>query len=186
MSEFPIAPQLTTARLILRGHREDDLDAAAALWANASVVRHITGAPSSRQESWKRVLSYAGHWSLKGYGYWAVVEAASGLFIGEVGLADFKRRLIPPIHDAPETGWVIAPSHQSQGFGREAMEAVLEWSDNVLKPDRTVCLIHPSNAISQRLAAKLGYRAAPPSRYADGAPPPLVFERWTPDHPGPT
>ncbi len=52
-------PTLETARLTLRPHRLDDFDAHAALWADEDVVRFITGVPSTREQSWSRMLRVA-------------------------------------------------------------------------------------------------------------------------------
>jgi RimJ/RimL family protein N-acetyltransferase len=103
------APPIDTARLTLRGHKAGDIDESAALWADPMVVRHIGGRPFSREESWTRLLRYAGHWALLGFGYWVVRERSSGRFVGEVGLADYRRDLVPAIEGTPEAGWVLAP-----------------------------------------------------------------------------
>src|SRR5262245_34593015 len=87
---------LETERLRLRGHHPGDFDALAAIWADPRVVRYISGTPSSASDSWARLLRYAGHWSLLGYGFWAIEEKTSGRFVGDVGFADFKRELEPP------------------------------------------------------------------------------------------
>jgi RimJ/RimL family protein N-acetyltransferase len=152
------APMLETGRLTLRAHRADDLDAVAALWSDEAVVRHITGKPSTREECWARLLRYAGLWPLKGYGYWAVVEKASGRFAGEVGIADFARELDPPQPIAPEAGWVVAPWAQGKGYATEAMQAILAWADAALGRPHTYCMLDATNAPSVRVAEKCGYR----------------------------
>src|SRR5919198_4635363 len=88
-------PVLETERLRLRAHQAADLDACAAMWADPLVTRHIGGRPFSREETWSKILRYAGHWALTGFGYWAVVDKASGTYIGEGGFADFKREVQP-------------------------------------------------------------------------------------------
>lgn len=52
-------PVLTTDRLVLREHREDDLADYAALWSDHEVVRFITGKPLDRAECWTRILRFA-------------------------------------------------------------------------------------------------------------------------------
>ena len=54
----------------------------------------------------------AGCGALLGFGYWLVEERATGAFVGEVGLADFRRELEPGFGDAPEAGWVLIPPHR--------------------------------------------------------------------------
>ena len=102
-------PIVETARLRLRGHRAEDFDDCAAMWADPSVVRHIGGRPFPAEETWTKILRYAGLWALLGFGYWAVEEKASGRYVGDVGLADFKRDVQPSFDGAPEIGWALAP-----------------------------------------------------------------------------
>lgn len=79
------APILETPRLVLRAHELDDLDACVAMWAEPEVVRYTVGTPSSPQRTWLRMLGYRGHWSMLGFGYWAVIERASGTFVASWG-----------------------------------------------------------------------------------------------------
>jgi RimJ/RimL family protein N-acetyltransferase len=169
-----VIPVLETERLRLRGHRLDDFEACVALWADPAVTRYIGGKPSTRELTWARLLRYAGHWSMLGFGYWVVEEKASGDFAGEVGFADFKRDIDPPI-DVAELGWVLVPRMHGKGYGTEAVRAALEWGDRHFGSTRTVCLIAPENAPSIRVAEKCGYREILRTAYKDE--PTLLFER---------
>lgn len=151
-------PALETARLRLRSHRPDDLGACAALWADPGVTRHITGRAMTREETWARLLRYAGHWAWLGFGYWAVEEQASGAYVGELGFADFKRESLPQLAGRPELGWALSPAVHGRGYATEALRAVLSWGDAHLPAAETVCIISPENLASLRVAAKLGYR----------------------------
>ncbi len=150
-------PVLTTPRIVMRGHAAADLDATAAMWADPEVVRHISGMPSSREESWARLLRYGGLWSLLGFGYWLVEDRADGRFVGEVGFADFHRDLAPAFGDALEAGWVIHPRAQGRGLATEALRAALAWARSEFVGRRSVCMIAPENAASLRVARKCGY-----------------------------
>ncbi len=152
------APTLTTLRLSLRHHTLDDLADCVALWSHPDVVRHIGGRPFTSEEVWAKLLRYVGHWQLLGFGYWAVFETATGRFVGEVGLADFRREMEPSFGDAPEAGWVLAPWAHGLGFATEAVRAVLAWSDANLGSPRTVCMIDEGNAASIRVALKCGFK----------------------------
>ena len=39
----------------------------AAMWADERVTRFIGGKPSTREDSWRRFMSFPGHWALLGY-----------------------------------------------------------------------------------------------------------------------
>jgi RimJ/RimL family protein N-acetyltransferase len=170
-----IAPVIETARLRLRAHRASDLVDCVRLWADPDVTRHI-GRVSTRQETWSRVLRYAGHWALLNYGYWVVEEKESGAFAGEVGFADFKREIVPPIEGVPETGWVLLPAMQGKGYATEAVGAALAWADVHFRSDRTVCIVAPENAASIRVARKCGYEEYARTTY--GGVPAVMFERF--------
>ncbi|CAN5132022.1 GNAT family N-acetyltransferase [soil metagenome] len=150
-------PVLTTPRLSLRRHVADDLDAAAAMWGDPEIVRFIGGKPSTRFDTWNRLLRYIGHWSVRPFGYWAIVERESGRFIGDIGLADWHREGYGSLLDAPEAGWALARAAHGRGYALEALQAVLAWADREIA-HATVCIISPENEASVRLAQKVGYQ----------------------------
>lgn len=150
-------PRLATRRLLLRPHRAEDLEDVARLWGDPAVVRFIGGVPASRAEAWGRMLRYAGLWALRGHGYWAVEERATGRFLGDVGLADFLRDLEPPLLAPPEAGWALLPEAQGKGYAREAVGAMLAWADRALEVPAVSCMIDPANAASLALACHHGF-----------------------------
>ncbi|MBD2770150.1 GNAT family N-acetyltransferase [Hymenobacter sp. BT664] len=151
-------PIIETRRLLMRGYRPDDYAAYLAMWQHPDYYRYLSPKPLPAEEVWKMLLRSAGHWALMGYGFWAVEEKATGQFIGTVGFADLKRNIEPPIGDAPEIGWVLAPNVHGRGYASEAVHAAIAWGMEHFGPVRTVCIIHPDNEPSLRVATKFGYR----------------------------
>jgi len=151
-----LVPTLETPRLIMRGHRREDFASVAAMWGDLEVARHISGKPSTAEESWARLLRYGGLWVFLGYGYWVVEDKASGKFVGEVGFGNFQREMDPPLGDLPEAGWVLAPWAHGKGYATEAIGAALDWSDANLKTP-VVCILAPENPASMRVAEKSGF-----------------------------
>ena len=168
-------PQLDTPRLRLRGHRPDDFEPYAALWAEPAVVRFIGGAPLSREAAWIRFLRQIGHWHALGFGFFAIEEKATGAFVGEAGFHDLHRALTPSIEGTMEAGWVLASAMQGRGLAQEAMRAALAWADGNGTRARMTCIIRPDHAGSLRVAAKLGFTAFARSTYHDG--PMVILER---------
>jgi len=168
-------PVIETARLRLRAHTPADLPACAAMWADEGVTRYIGIKPSTLQETWSRMLRYAGLWAFLGYGYWAIEELASREFIGELGFADFKRDGLAALEGVPELGWALASHAHGKGYATEAVGAVLGWADVHLQAPRTVCLISAENGRSIRVAEKSGYRKIDELPY--GGTTALIFER---------
>lgn len=173
------APVLETARLRLRPHRLEDFEAVAAMWGDPEVTRHIGGKPSTRQQSWMRLLNYAGHWRMLGFGYWVLEEKASARFAGEAGFANFERAIALAMQNVPEAGWVVASAYRGKGYATEAVRAIAAWADANFNSPRTVCLIAPENAASIRVAEKCGYRAFDRSGELNGEPA-IFFERIAP------
>ena len=167
-------PVLTTARLTLAGPDPADLPALAEMWADPRVYAMISRHPLTREEVWYRVLRYAGHWLVVGYGTWTVRETASGRIVGAVGLMDSRRATFPSFEGTPEVGWALATWAHGRGFAGEALGAALGWAD-AQGIARTVCIIDPANAPSLRLAGRAGYRLVTEARYRDA--PTLLFER---------
>lgn len=167
---------IETTRLVLRPHAIADFDEVAAMWADPEVVRFIGGVPSTRGESWARLLRYIGHRAALGYGFWAIRDRA-GRYVGELGFADFHRD-VEPAFDVPEAGWVLAPWAHGQGFAREALAAALAWADAHLATD-LACVIEPANARSIRLATACGFVET--HRTALGGDELVAFRRYRAD-----
>jgi RimJ/RimL family protein N-acetyltransferase len=170
-----MVPVIETDRLRLRAHRQDDFAACAAMWAVPEVVRYIGGKPFTVEEVWARVLRYAGHWQWRGCGFWAREEKSTGVFAGDLGFAEFKRDIDPSIQGIPEIGWVLAPHAQGKGYATEAVRAIVAWGDHHFDQPRTVCLIHPENQPSLRVAEKCGYQQFHRTTYH--GQPTIILER---------
>jgi RimJ/RimL family protein N-acetyltransferase len=64
-----------------------------------------------------------------------------------------------PLHATErEMGIHLRPSYQSQGFGREAAEAIQRYAFEVLGVPAILARHHPLNTASGRLMQRLGYR----------------------------
>ena len=168
-------PVIETARLRLRGFRESDLDAQAAILGDPEVTRHLGGNLFSREDTWRRMLAAPGLWALLGYGYWAVERREDGVFLGQAGFADFKRDMQPSIEGLPEMGWIFAPHAQGHGFAAEAVAAALGWADAVLRAPQITAIIDPANARSIRLAERSGFDERENASYR--GEPILLFRR---------
>jgi len=155
-------PVVETERLRLRALTVEDFPAHRDLWADPDVARFTTMRPQTAEEAWSRMLRVAGLWSLLGFGLWLVEEKATRAFVGEVGLFDLRRDLIYPDGSTrslptPEVGWTLAPAMHSRGYATEAVRAALDWARGRFIADEVSCLIHPENARSLRVAAKLEF-----------------------------
>lgn len=142
-------PVLRTARLKLRPFRQADLDAYAAMCADAEVMAHIgTGGAVDRVIAWRQMATFLGHWALLGHGMWALEH--EGRLIGRVGF------LAGEGWPGCELGWLLARNAWGQGYAFEAAGAALAYGRDALGLGEVISLIRPANARSIALAQRLG------------------------------
>ncbi len=170
-----VSSNIDTERLTMCCPRIEDFEESLAMWADPQVVRYITGKPATAEDMWARLLRYVGHWQLMGFGFWVVREKSTGRFVGEVGLADFRRDIVPSLGGSKEAGWVLSPWAQGKGYATEAVRAALRWAEHRFGPERVVCIIDPANEASLKVAHKCGFREFSRGTYKGG--PSVMFER---------
>jgi RimJ/RimL family protein N-acetyltransferase len=149
-------PVIETPRLRLRAHTVADFEPYCALWNEPEVLRYTTMKPLSPEEIWLRLLRNAGDWAMLGFGSWLAEEKATGELVGEVGLFDRHRDIVPAI-TVPEIGWILTTAKHGKGYATEAAQALLDWARDRFVANEIVCLVHPDNAGSLRVAAKCGF-----------------------------
>jgi RimJ/RimL family protein N-acetyltransferase len=144
-------PALETERLVLRAFRSDDLEPFARIVSDPDVVRYIDdGTAISREACWRGMALFLGHWVLRGFGWWAVEEKATGRFLGRLGLWDPEGSL------GMELGWLLDKSYWGMGLATEGATAALRYAFDVLGRDQVLSIIRPGNTRSIRVAEKLG------------------------------
>ncbi len=148
-------PSLTTERLVLRGWRGDDFEPYAAFLADPDVARYLSGEPMSRTDAWRNMAMMVGHWSLRGFGMWAVERKEDRAFIGRVGL------FYPEGWPALEVGWTLGKPYWGRGYATEAARAAMAYGFLTQGLERIVSVIHIDNKPSQALAERLGETRGP-------------------------
>jgi RimJ/RimL family protein N-acetyltransferase len=142
--------ELSTDRLHLRVFRLEDFEAHAEICADPEVMRYIHAGPLSRTDAWWQIARYVGHWQLRGYGMWAVIERPTNRLIGHLGF------LHPEGGEGFELGWALARHAWGKGYALEGTRAAVHHAFNELQRDHIACVIRPENARSIRLAERLG------------------------------
>ena len=142
---------MTSERLLLRPFAEADVEPLYALMQDPDVMRYVGDRRvPTLQETWRAVAGWIGHWSLRGYGLWAVVERESGAVIGRAGIIN------PVDWPAPEVGYLLGRSWWGRGYATEAAAAAMAWGFTTIGFERLISLIDPANAASIRVAERLG------------------------------
>jgi RimJ/RimL family protein N-acetyltransferase len=145
------APDVRTARLLMRAARYEDYERWAKIMRDPAVGGGL-GKPHgmTEQEAWLDMCVVTAHWQLRGFGHWALEEPDSGELVGRAGL------YYPPDWPGLEVGWTVAREHWGKGYAPEAGRAACEWAHAELGAEHVVSLIHPGNERSIRVAEKLG------------------------------
>lgn len=145
-----VPPVLQTERLILRPNRLQDFEPYAAFYASDRATWR--GGRRSRHEAWRAFCAEIGHWQMRGYGFWAVEEKATGAYAGQVGLFN------PEGWPEEEIGWLLMEGFEGRGIATEAALAARAHAYGTLGWPTAVSIIHEDNARSIALALRLGCR----------------------------
>ena len=144
-------PRLTTERLLLRGFESHDLDAYATMMADPEVTRFLgAGAPVTREEAWRHIALFLGHWALRGFGLWAVEERATGRLVGRIGCIE------PEGWPGFELAYTLGRPFWGRGYAREGGRAALAFARETLGREQIISLVRPANTASIRVAEALG------------------------------
>ena len=147
-------PTLVSDGICLRALRESDVPALARLHADPEVMRYLRpdGTLETRpRQAWDYIALHTGHWSLKGYGKWALADPVTDELIGRVGYFDAP-------YDWPglELGWTLGRSVWGRGLATRAARLALDWGFEARGFDTVISAIHPDNGPSRRVAERLG------------------------------
>ncbi len=143
---------LETPRLLLRPLVSADAAPFLEIHEDPEVKQFVTlGAPpGGLSGAWRNIAMMLGHWTLRGYGPWTLVERSSGLVLGRAGFWN------PEGWPGLEIGWVVRRSHWGRGLATEAAIACLDWLWTQTPVDHVISIIQPDNHRSIRVALKIG------------------------------
>ena len=142
---------LATERLLLPPLTREHTPELVALYSDPAVARYIGGAALTPEATAAQAGRLADEWLDRGYGQSAVIERATGAFLGRVGLHYW------PDWNEVELGYVLAAPAQGRGLAVEASRAWIDWARTEPDIDFLTTVIDPRNAPSIGLALRLGF-----------------------------
>lgn len=83
---------------------------------------------------------------------WLVFEKKTGTLIGRAGVEHREE-----LNGDMELGYAIRTSFQQQGYAYEVCQAIMQYAGEELQVHLLHCLIQKENALSEKLAIKLGF-----------------------------
>lgn len=153
---------METERLTLRRFTAADADNLVALDSDPEVMRYLnSGVATPRDVIERQVLpGFIHSYAPGGYGVWAVIERASGAFLGWASLRAQDG------HPGEATlGYRLRRSAWGQGFATEAARALIRKGFSELGVQRIVATTYQDNRASRRVMEKLGMALARTFRY---------------------
>ncbi len=144
---------LETPRLILRHLDMNDLDDLFALYSDPEIRRHFPEGVLTLAETREHL-----EWYMEGprdnpeLGLWATIHKETGKFIGRCGLLPWEIDGKLEI----EVAYLLDKHFWHQGLATEAAKGILAYAFDNLNLSRIICLMHPDNLASQRVAQRLG------------------------------
>jgi len=147
--EALIPIELETRRLRLRRFLLDDWQPLHRHYSDIECTRFTFGRGLTEGESWRAMSGMEGHWSLRGFGPYALVEKESGSLVGAAGLwhpGDFPET---------EVKWLLLREHWGHGYATEAVREIQAIAARHLSM-RPISLIRKENEGSRRVALAVG------------------------------
>ena len=144
-----IPQELRTERLLLRQWRDGDADALAEIYSQPEFLEH-----NPVYDPAAHVERFACQWEREGFGLWAAEDAASGGFVGRIGL--MRHHDWPAAPDPVEVGWALHRDWWGRGLATEGGRASVEcWRTHLADP-QLISITVPANGRSRAVMERLG------------------------------
>jgi RimJ/RimL family protein N-acetyltransferase len=140
---------IETPRLILKVPTLAEFEPWCAYMADEEAARYI-GKTQPPSVVWRAMCSIIGAWHAEGFAMFSVFEKSSGRWIGRLGPWS------PHGWPGNEVGWGVIREVWGKGYALEGALASMDFAVDVLGWTDIIHSIHPDNAASQKLAARLG------------------------------
>jgi [ribosomal protein S5]-alanine N-acetyltransferase len=158
---FMQIPTVNTERLTLRAPEAGDFPLYRGFYADASASR-LYGGPLSAELAWRKLSHDIGHWALRGFGMWTLVDRESGRGVGGCGI------VWPEGWPRHELTWWIVPAARRRGYALEASRAAIDWAGESLGWNGVETHMDDGNSAARALAERLDGQVIARERFPDG------------------
>ena len=156
-----LIPVLSSEHLEMRGPQTEDFQTYRDFFADAE-ASHSYGGPMTPDGAWRVLATDIGHWALRGYGRWSVIERSTGKVVGGCGL------WWPEGDPRSELTWWIIPSARRRGYALEASRAAIAYGYGDLGWPLVETHINDENMAARKLIEKLGGVKIAREQFPDG------------------
>ena len=146
---------LETPRLFLRHLELRDVQELYSLYQDIEIRQYFPDGVLSYDDTKEELEWYInGHPQYPKLGLWATVHKESGKFIGRCGLLPWE------IDDTLEIeiAYLLNKDFWHQGFATEAARGIMSYGFEKLHLTRLICMMHPENVASQKVAERIGMK----------------------------
>ena len=144
-------PTLHTPHLVLRPWDPADAERLYEIVQEPGIFQYFPRTvPPPRPWADKYVAHHLKQWQERGFGHWAVVEAASGKLVGWNGL-EYLNEL-----EEVEVAYLLSHEVWGKGYATEAARAAVRYGFETMELPAITGLVHPENAGSIRVLEKAG------------------------------
>ncbi|MDK1390156.1 GNAT family N-acetyltransferase [Sinorhizobium sp. 8-89] len=148
-------PSLTTPRLVLSPYALTDVDELYRVMSDPRVMKHIGRGALTRVEVADVVSQAINEWSETGMGRWTIRLRSEDHLIGQIFLKPEKE--LAEI----EVGYALDAAFWRQGYGREALDAVVTYGFKEKFLRRIVAITRPENLRSRALLERCRFIQEP-------------------------
>lgn len=145
---------LETKRLLLRTAAQGDIEAFDTHLNTPEMRKHL-GGPQDLHEIERYEAESKASFAKHGYGWMAMVEKATGEFVGQCGLKRVDAKGAS-IQGGFEIGWMVREDRWRRGYAREAVAALVDWAFTRHQAPHLVALTSHANAPSWHLMEAIG------------------------------
>ena len=140
---------IATTRLVVRAFQPEDAEDLYEYLSNEEVYRFEPGEPVIRQQAQNLAVEMS-----TSPDFWAVVLQAEHKVIGQIYFQQREQQHLMTW----ELGYIMSPRYQRQGYGSEAVLALLRSGFAAAGIHRVVAHCNPENTASWKLLEKIGFR----------------------------
>ena len=151
--------KIETERLIIREIRKSDLEGMFALDSSTEVHKYLGNKTIKTKEEAEKIIKFIQQqYKERGIGRFAVIEKASGNFIGWSGfkLNQGNKEEVNGFQNFIDIGYRFIPKYWKKGYGLEAAIACLDYGFNTLNFDVIYGSADIKNAGSNKILQKIG------------------------------
>lgn len=170
--------QRTTARLLLRPPRMDDLDTMFAIYSDPATNQFNPNGPIKELSQAQAFIdAWVRHWAEQGYGWWAVAtREAPDEIIGFGGVALMKYLDVERVN----LGYRFGVPAWGKGYATELGRAALDYAINELNLPEVYGLVRPTHQASIHVLEKIGLQRVDVLDEVPGQAPSLVYRATNP------